>query len=75
MQPEPKKKKPRVYLDKRSFNGEEFHKWALTELQEMNQFRNEVSKRRPTDEEKELLKLNKPVVKIFNRLTSDDVED
>lgn len=67
--------KERMCLTKRDFNGEEFHKWALSQVQEMNQFRNEVSKRRPTDEEKELLKLNKPLIKILNKMTDDYVED
>jgi hypothetical protein len=58
-------------LKKREFLGEEFYKWALQDNEEMLRFRNEVSARRPTDEEKTLLKLYKPWFAFYKAILKD----
>lgn len=44
----------------RDFFGEEFYLWALQDYQQMREFRNAVSKRRPSEAEILELQINKP---------------
>ena len=63
--------KTKMLLLSRDFLGEEFFKWASQDLEEMNRFRNEVSKRRPTEEEKVIMQINKPWISFYNNITSN----
>jgi chloramphenicol O-acetyltransferase len=58
-------------LTTRAFLGEEFFKFATQDLEEMNRFRNEVSKRRPSEEEKLIMQINKPWISFWNTVLSN----
>jgi len=65
------KVKKRFILSSRDFLGEEFYKAASKDLEELNRFRNEVSARRPSEEEKLILKINKSWIAFYNNILSD----
>lgn len=52
----------------REFHGEEWFKWALRDYEELRQFRNAVSKRRPTEVELLILTINKPWEAFYKKV-------
>jgi hypothetical protein len=55
-------------MSAREFHGEEFYLWALQDYESLRAFRNAVSKRRPTEEELMILKINKPWEEFYRRI-------
>jgi hypothetical protein len=58
-------------VTKREFHGEQFYLWALGKYEKMRAYRNEVSKRKPTEEELLILKLNKDWEQFYRRILFD----
>jgi hypothetical protein len=54
-------------MTKREFFGE-FYLWALQDYEKLRAYRNEIAKRKPTEEEMLVLKLNKPWERFYGAI-------
>ena len=52
-------------MTNREFHGEDFYLWMLQKYEQMRAYRNVVSKRKPTEEEMLILRINKPFEASF----------
>ena len=64
----------RKLLSPRDFLGEETYKSYIQDLESMNQFRNEVSKRRPTEAEIIIMKINKVWISFYKNVLNPYTE-
>ena len=55
-------------MTRREFHGEEFYLWMLQKYEQLRAYRNAVSKRKPTEEEMLILRINKPFEDSYRRM-------